>query len=224
MTGRQASKYRRARAVQSVCACCLLALAGCAGGSNGQGDPLLGNQQPVPVVGAGAAVPVTPKTEPAGPLPTLAAPNASVSTAALATASVPQLDSKSDSRIDPPPAAKLTGAAAVGTGRENPSPVMLRAPESTGSPADVSPLTRLDNVSAVPVAGGDGQWSALVKRLQDRGMTAFRLEMQRDGVWRCICSIPDRRNPSLKQTYNTSAADPLAALRAVVEEVEREPR
>ena len=73
MSGEQDSEGRRARAVQSVCACWLLALAGCGGGSAGgstrPGDPLLGNQPPVPVVAAGAA---TPKTEPAGPLPVLA--------------------------------------------------------------------------------------------------------------------------------------------------------
>jgi hypothetical protein len=57
-------------------------------------------------------------------------------------------------------------------------------------------------------------------------MTAFRLELERDtSLWRCTCSIPDRRNPRLKQTYSaTRAADPAAALRAVVEEAEREPR
>ncbi|MBI1916524.1 MAG: hypothetical protein HYS12_17585 [Planctomycetes bacterium] len=222
MAGRQDSKDRRTRAVRSVCACCLLALAGCGGGSASgnklQSDPLLGNQQPVPVVGAGAAVTAAPKSEPAGPLPAMAAPTSAVSTAALATASPPLLDNGRDLRVGPPPTAKLTGATPVGaTGTPNSVPLSTPA----GNPSDGSPLTRLEGVTPVPAVGGDGAWSALVKRLQDRGMTAFRLELQRDGLWRCGCSIPDRRNPSLKQTYNTSAADATSALRAVVEEVER---
>ena len=224
MAGRQDSEDRRTRAVRSICACCLLALAGCGGGSAGgnnvPSDPLLGNQQPVPVVGAGAAVTAAPKSEPASPLPAMAAPTSPVSNAALATASVTQLDSVREQRIGPPPIAKLTGAAPVGAAG-TPGSVTLNTPGPAGSPSDVSPLTRLEGVTPVPAVGGDGQWSALVKRLQDRGMTAFRLELQRDGLWRCGCSIPDRRNPSLKQTYNTSAADATSALRAVVEEVER---
>lgn len=223
MAGRQDSEDRRTRAVRSLCACCLLALAGCGGGTGGnnlQPDPLLGKEQPVPVVGAGAAVTATPKSEPAGPLPVIAAPTPAQSNAALATASVTQLDNGRDLRMGPPPTAKLTGATPAGaTG--TPSAVTLNTPTPAGSPSDVSPLTRLEGVTPVPAVGGDGQWSALVKRLQDRGMTAFRLELQRDGLWRCGCSIPDRRNPSLKQTYNTSAPDPTSALRAVVEEVER---
>jgi len=57
-------------------------------------------------------------------------------------------------------------------------------------------------------------------------MAAFRLELEREtGQWRCTCSIPDRRNSRLLQTYAaTRATDPAAALRAVVEEVERDPR
>jgi hypothetical protein len=206
----------------------LLALVGCGGGAGGnnlQPDPLLGKEQPVPVVSGAAAATTTPKSEPASPLPVMAAPTPAVSTAALATASAPLLDNARDLRMGPPPAAKLTGAAPVGaTG--TPSYATLSTPTPAGNPSDVSPLTRLEGVTPVPAVGGDGPWSALVKRLQDRGMTAFRLELQRDGSWRCGCSIPDRRNPSLLQTYNTKqpAADAMSALRAVVEEVERGPQ
>jgi hypothetical protein len=65
----------------------------------------------------------------------------------------------------------------------------------------------------------------MMRFLDQRGMKGFRLEMLREtGQWRCSCSIPTRQNPTIKQTYDTTAADPQAALRAVVEQVERENR
>jgi len=228
MTARQDSKSRQVRVVRSACAFWLLALAmGCSGGNNNlQPDPLTGNQLPVPVAGVAAQPAAPAKSDPAAPLPALAAPNAAVSTAALAAATTPQPDGKPDVRIGPPPAAKLAGATAVSSGGETSGPVTLKQPQPASGPADSSPLTRLGSVSPLPAAGGDAEWDRLFQRLKDLGMNGFRLELDRDtSLWRCTCSIPDRRNPRLKQNYSaTGAAAPVAALRAVVEEVERDPR
>src|SRR5262245_55061099 len=116
MTGRQDSKGGQARVVRSACAYCLLALAmGCSGNNNLQPDPLTGNQPPVPVAGPAVPASVPVKSDPATPLPALAAPSAAGSTAALAAATTPRPDGKPDVRIGPPPTAKLASATAVGT-------------------------------------------------------------------------------------------------------------
>jgi hypothetical protein len=223
MAGGQ-GESRRAGAVRSACACCLLGLglAGCSSANRvQQSDPLTGDQPPVPVAGAKGPAADAAKAGPAGPLPALPAPSSSTSTAALAAATVPRLDPGSGQRNGPPPEARLGAAPTDGADR---SPAAtLNRPQPVGGPAPV-PVPRLQPISSSTTGGvADGtQWGALVKQLQDRGMKAFRLELERDtGLWRCTCSIPDRDKPSLKQTYDTRAADPAAALRAVLEEVER---
>ena len=54
-------------------------------------------------------------------------------------------------------------------------------------------------------------------------MTWQRLEAGPEpGEWKFNCSIPNRQNPSIRRFYESRAGDPLAAVRAVVEQIEKE--
>jgi hypothetical protein len=95
-------------------------------------------------------------------------------------------------------------------------------PPTRGSAAPPPP----SSAGFVVPAGGPGAVQTIdqgLKALEQRGARGFRLEFQRDPAqWRCSCSVPNRQNPAYKQTYDTTAADPLSAVRAIVERVERE--
>ncbi len=203
-----------------------LLLAGCAGAPRKAGDdPLLGKLPAVPVAPAAGAVA---KGE-QGPLAALPAPSSSTSPAALANAAVPKLDGDRELRIGPPPSAKLGGPSGDegGKGRptaEAPGKATISKPEPLRAAAD---LAKAPTLQPVTMAGGTTVLVQSVDHgltiLEGRGMKAFRLELQRDtGQWRCTCSLPDRQNPSLKKTYDTQARDRLAALRALIEQVEKE--
>jgi hypothetical protein len=43
-----------------------------------------------------------------------------------------------------------------------------------------------------------------------------------NGEWQYSCSIPNRQNPRIRRTYKYTAADPSAAIRAVLEQLEKE--
>ncbi len=189
---------------------CLPVLAGCSGGTRvaDNRDPIIGNQQPLPVASGGQIKPV-PAAGGASVSPLQPGPNSATSTAALASGGVGQLSSAQNLR---------GGAAATG----NAGAATLGAPQVAkdgGTPARLQPI--------VP-AGGSGVQSVdqALQYLQSRGVQGFRLERQRDtGKWRCVCVIPNREAPAIKQAYDIQdAADPLSALRAVIEQAEQNAR
>jgi hypothetical protein len=44
------------------------------------------------------------------------------------------------------------------------------------------------------------------------------------GEWQFSCSLPNRQNPSISHTYQAQGHDPLAAIKAVLEQIDREQR
>jgi hypothetical protein len=51
-----------------------------------------------------------------------------------------------------------------------------------------------------------------------------RLEMTGDNAgWKYSCSLPNRQNPKLRRTYEAKAGDPVAAIRAVLDQLDKEP-
>jgi hypothetical protein len=196
-------------AAGALCLSALL-LAGCSGGAQvaDNRDPLKGNQPPLPVVAKGEIKPV-PLAGGATPYAIQPAPSSATSTAALASAGTGQRNGGQDLR---------GGAAATATPAST-GPVTLSAPQvvkDTATPA---------HLQAIIPAGGPGMQSIdqALKELQSRGVQGFRLERLRDtGKWRCICVVPSPEAPAVKQTYDIQdAADPLSALRAVLEQVEQ---
>jgi hypothetical protein len=182
------------------CGVCLLAalLGGCGPGATGTGsrpgaDPLAGPA--TPSVGA-----------PGGGVPPLPAPSGSTTPAALATGTVPSFN-----------AARPGSSGPAGVWREPTSGAILGAPEPARGTQPSGPLTLMSGPGSVQTIDQG------LKALELRGAKGFRLELQRDtGQWRCSCSVPNRQNPAYKQTYDTTAADPLSAVRAVVDQIARE--
>jgi hypothetical protein len=60
-------------------------------------------------------------------------------------------------------------------------------------------------------------------QLTSRRVTGQRLEMWGDeGEWKFSCRIPRPENPNIARTYEARAPDPIAAMRAVIEQIDRE--
>jgi hypothetical protein len=205
---------RHGRIYGMLCLPVLFAM-GCSGAKPPKNDPLVGiNAPPLPREGAGAVA-----KGPDKPLPALPAPSADTSPAALAAGGVPKLDNDRNLRMDDKdPAAAWRGKSS--------SPVSLGKPDPDPDPQPPAPrptdgIKPAGGISAAPAL----DLRQLITSLEQRGMKGFRLEQQRDsGKWRCLCSIPSRNNPSVKQNYDTSAADPESAVRAVLDQVEKDTR
>ncbi len=64
---------------------------------------------------------------------------------------------------------------------------------------------------------------ALWNLLAARGVTWYRLETWGDnGQVKYTCSIPNRQNPHIRRTYEALARDRSSALRAVLDQIDRE--
>jgi hypothetical protein len=185
---------------------------GCSSATPQKNDPLLGST-PVPVPKN------APEAKESRGVPDLPAPSASTSPAALAGAVVPQLDGGKDLRIGSD-AGNRSGAPGVTLSR--PQPI----DSNSGPGARAEPVTP----SAIIPAGGPAPITSIdagLRLLEARGVKGFRLEYLRDSnQWRCSCSVASRQNPSsnVKQTFDARAADAVSAVRAVVEQVERDNR
>jgi hypothetical protein len=207
-----------------ICMLCLpvLFVMGCSGNRPPKNDPLVGiNAPPLPKENKGAgAVAKSNDRDPNKPLPALPAPSADTSPAALASGGVPKLDGERNLRMDDKDAGKDPAASWRGKS----SGVSLGPPDTPPDPTpprssgDIKPVGA---VSAAPAL----DLRQMIASLEQRGMKGFRLDQQRDsGQWRCTCSIPSKNNPSVKQTYDHTAADPEAAVRAVLDQVEKDTR
>lgn len=67
---------------------------------------------------------------------------------------------------------------------------------------------------------GDRCWEEALRRLRSRGVLWQKLEM-REGQWRFECSAPDPTRPGHLREYQAEAADPLSAVLAVVEKIQK---
>lgn len=191
----------------------VLLLMGCSGSNTPKNDPLVGLNAPsLPKAGAGA---VAKGAE--GPLPALTAPSAETSAAALASGGVPKLDGDRNLRLDDKdPTATWRGQSAAG--------VSLGKPDLNGGSSTPQPIDDITRVSG-PGTLTTNDLRQMIRSLEQRGMKGFRLDLQiATGQWRCTCAIPKRSNPNEKQGYDTMAKDPESAVRAVLDQVERDNR
>ncbi len=63
------------------------------------------------------------------------------------------------------------------------------------------------------------------ERLAARGVAWQRLETGGEqGEWKFSCSIPNRQNPNVSRTYEARACDFLTAIRAVLDQIDKEQR
>ncbi len=207
---------RRARAGLGVAL--WMGLCGCAADSRVAGDPLTGDR-------TAAALPskYTPGGAVKAPPPAaLPAPHGAGSTAALASGAFPQFDGGRELRIGAgrePNATTTSGNTWRGSGASG--GVTLNRPE----PLDAAPS---GSAPGFTPAGGTSRplteeqaWA----QVEARGATWQRLETWGEaGEWKFSCSVPNRQNPSVRRFYEARANDRLSAMRAVLEQMDREQR
>ena len=76
-----------------------------------------------------------------------------------------------------------------------------------------SPLEEADQVQ---VADNEHHRVAMIELWQ-------RLDTVGDnGGWKYSCSVPNRQNPTIRRTYEATAGDPVAAVRAVLDQLSQE--
>jgi hypothetical protein len=139
-------------------------------------------------------------------------------------AGVPRsFDSANDLRIasgqaNPAPANGLPQGTVTGMEREG---AVLRPPQAVLDPASrpgapVAPAT--------PVSGGrGGSYEQLQTQLAARGVTWQRLECTGENEdWKFSCSVPNRQNPNLRRTYEAHAREALAAIQAVLDQMDKD--
>jgi hypothetical protein len=219
----------RKRARRLFLASCVLGTAhfvtaGCATESprSAEVDPLVGGP---PIPAAPAARPSTaPPASLAGPAP-LPAPSSSTSPAALAPGAFTPLDPNHDLRIANGGAAAANPPAGDGWhGPSAPADVTLHRPELAGDapPAPRSPPQPAPGF-ALTAASAVGTYEDAQRLLRAHGVTWQRLETAGDaGEWKFTCWVPNRQDPNIHQTYGYQAPDPVSAMRAVLEQIERE--
>ncbi|HLJ93651.1 MAG TPA: hypothetical protein VKU02_10725 [Gemmataceae bacterium] len=219
-----------------------LLLAGCSDFSQTVGiDPLLGGPPLRPAVVA------APQTPAPAPLPVLPLPPATstMSTAALAAGAPRPLDNGQDLRIGSPIATTGNdGWARQGSASNAPDAEMRRMADSTGAtlqppqplsepapnralsatatsapPRDPLP-TSLAGSSSPP---GVTTFEQAEKELEARGVFGQQLDMTGpNGEWKFSCLVPNRQNPRLQRRYDARASDPVAAIRAVLEKLDKD--
>jgi hypothetical protein len=214
------SGYRLARAtVFMTCVFCLACLAGCNlfhRTTSSNPDPLLGGPSaPTP-----AKTNSQPSATPVTVLPPMAAPRFSSSPAALAAGTAGSSDSPELRISNPGPAsdswagrdasARAAGAALRGI---QPAGDSARPPDNQAGATSVSlpsaQVTTYEQARDILASRGD-----IVQRPPERDPTT--------GLWKFSCSLPNRQDPSRHRTYVATAADSMGAVRAVLEQVERE--
>jgi hypothetical protein len=227
----------------SLVTCGLLALAGCATDNNNRtatppSDPLLGGP------------PISGRPTPGQPTSAVTPPPASrpsTSPAALAPGAPSSIDNSGGLRIPgggqpltPSPSTPPAGAGVwrgQGSGGGN---VSLSRPEAPPSAPATPPAPPTTPPAASPPAAppspprGGGlslvgtrtaDVNPLLAVLRQRGATFQRLETWGDdGEWKFSCAIPNRQNPAIRRTYEAKAGDPLVAVRAVIDQIDKEQR
>jgi hypothetical protein len=219
-------------------------LAGCTGDYGFKGDPFLGGQsanrtplQYAPRTSGDQAAQAA-----AGEVPPLPATHSLTSPAALAGGTTPTPENPRDLRI--PGGAAVVPASMPGGGTARgvaPGGGVLDAPQPVQeNTALLTPVASTDTnfqrtaapgpavaASSVPPAGALSFEQAQLL-LKQHGVTWQRLETWGDkGQWKFRCSIPNPSNPSVNRWFETTKplpSDPLTAVRAVIEQIQKEQR
>jgi hypothetical protein len=186
-------------------------------------DPLLGPVTVQPAGSTGGAVPPG-GAAPSGSVPPLPAQGSITSNAALAPGMNQTLDPSRDLRIQGAP----PGTGATNGGWRGPSDVTLSQPETAGSLAARTEVRPLPAVPLAPVsppvtARGVSAEASLLSQVTARGAKFQMLQTWGDaGEWKFSCSIPNRQNPNIRRTYEARAGDPVSAIQAVLDQIDRE--
>lgn len=204
---------RLAVALGRVSFCLLPWVAGCATDDYGGHDPLLGG----PPIPKPSATPATPTAAPKNMsvVPPLPASNTNTSTAALAGGGFQPLDGRHDLRIGTNRGASAGGDPWRGPGSQ--TGVILRQPEAVNNTTAV-------NNNTVQVGGiPKPTYEQAKTKLAARGVLWQRLETSGEsGEWKFSCGTPSPRDPNLRRTYEAKAPDPVTAMQAVIEQMDKD--
>jgi hypothetical protein len=98
----------------------------------------------------------------------------------------------------------------------------LRPPEPIAEPAPRQELTPVSS----PGSSRDNRITTYEQAqdlIKSHGVVWQRLEMVAEtGEWKYSCSIPNRQNPTIRRTYEARASDSLSAIRAVLEQLDKD--
>lgn len=187
----------------------LLLSFGCAGSTHrpsaASTDPLAGGV-PTPAGGPSASA-VPPPTPVAPTVPPLPVSTGTQSLAALASGAAPKpLDPSRELRIGTP----VSSPDAV-------KPQATLIPPA--APAPSQPVAR----GLAPAGIHVGTFEQAQVFLASRGVKWQSLQTWGDqGAWKFSCSIPNSKNPYISRTYEGQARDSLAAIQAVIDQIERD--
>jgi hypothetical protein len=208
----------------------LLALAGCESGfgSRQGGDPFLGiHAPPMPAQSTGGSASATQTaTNTTPPLPaSISVPNQ----AALASGTKQTPDNPRDLRIATPPVVPVSspGGAASGNVRvDGPVPIPETTSKTMSAPAASAGMQPTGGAAVPPPPGASMTFEEAQQYLKRRGVVWQRLETRGDtGQWAFQCSLPLPGQTNINRTYETQAPlprDPLSAVRAVIDKIEKD--
>lgn len=221
---------RRLRTLLGTSSLLGLLAVGCAGDRPGAAnDPLLGgpSARPSPTGTLTSTAPANP-VAPAAPVP-----SSPTSNAALAGSKPRVLDSANDLRIGEPGRSQYTQEPASGAVLSRPVPVNAPTPSSTptfGPSSSASPssgpsafLPSSARASSHAPGAHIGSYEQAQAFLASHGVTWQRLETWGDkGEWKFTCSVPNKQNQFISRNYEAKAHDYLAAIQAVIEQMEKD--
>ncbi len=202
-------------------------LTGCAhnGGATARGsdDPLVGGPAPPPPATAGITPPAT-----AGTVPPMPVASSAASTASLASNS-PLPGGRNlaiaDTAVAPAGGNTWNGPGNLGnpgtggTVLHNPEPVV---PASRSTLDPVTGQTAPDGGRTVPMPAEPGPtYEQLQTQLTAKGITWYKQEKTADGI-KFSCTRPSRTAATKVSLYEAVAPTELAALKAVLEKIDRE--
>jgi hypothetical protein len=196
-----------------------------------------------PLLGPGGGTPIATAT--GSTAPTAAAPTGSLSEVSSLPAPNPRITAASlASGADPTPTLNTAPRLQIGTPTTTPRPA---DPWQTAGTAAVSPTRSVDPATgqgsggtlqppipvdprstAVPVSSTSGQTPILTVQqglnvLTQKKATTYGPE-KINNEYKFLCQLPDPQNPTLIHRYEASAADDVGAVRAVIEQIQRDGR
>jgi hypothetical protein len=209
-----------------VSAAALLAMAGCQNGYGSKSDPLFGSQRP--------QMQAPPTGQAASNVPPVPATHSGTTPAAMAGGATPTPDNPRDLRMDVAPIVPTSQQGGGAVRGLAPSPVQLGdpqpAPEATSS--NVKPIAdpsfqRASAASGASLAPtGSLTFEQVQQYLKQRGVVWQRLEtVGNQGQWKFQCSLPLPGGKNMNRTYMTDGplpTDPLTAVRAVLDKIEKD--
>jgi hypothetical protein len=209
----------------------LLALAGCESGfgSRQSGDPMLGiHAPPTPVQSSGGGASSTQTaTNTVPPLPgTISVPNQ----AALASGTKQTPDNPRDLRIATPtvvPASSPGGAASGNVRVDEPVPIPETTSKTMSAPTASAGMQPRGGAAVPPPPGASMTFEEAQQHLKRLGVVWQRLDQVSQGQWKFQCSLPIPGQTNMNRTYENQAPlprDPLSAVRAVIDKIEKDQR